>query len=70
MAIIGKRPTFGEQPHAFEVHLFNVNREIYGEQMRVEFIARLRNENRFSSAEELIKQLEIDKFAAIKALEA
>jgi len=35
--------------------------EIYGKKIRIEFIERIRDEKKFSSKEELIKQIEIDK---------
>jgi len=43
------------------VHILNFDRDIYGNLIRIEFIERIRDEKKFSSKEELIKQIEIDK---------
>jgi len=59
---IGLRPTFKDTKIVLsEVHIFNFNEDIYGKKIRVEFIERIRDEKKFSSKEELIKQIEIDK---------
>ncbi|TNE79448.1 MAG: bifunctional riboflavin kinase/FAD synthetase [Bacteroidetes bacterium] len=68
MANIGKQPTFNNRQHAFEVHLFDFNEDLYGEALQVEFVARLRDEMRFNGIAELKEQLEKDKFAALKIL--
>ena len=61
MMNIGFRPTFENNKHAVEVHIFGLDENIYNEKLTVYFKKRLRKEIRFSSKEELIKQLEIDK---------
>lgn len=61
MMNIGFRPTFENNKHAIEVHIFELNENIYDENLTVYFKKRLRKEIKFSSQEELIKQLEIDK---------
>lgn len=66
---IGLRPTFKETKIVLsEVHILNFNEDIYGKQIRVEFIARIRDEKKFGSKEELIKQIEIDKQKISKLL--
>ena len=59
---IGTRPTFtsGEQVPHMETHLLDFNEEIYGEKMRLEFVDRLRNEQRFPSVEALVGQIQAD----------
>ncbi len=58
---IGFRPTFNQTPHAItEVHILNFNKKIYGENIKVEFIKRLRDEKKFGGKNELIKQIEED----------
>ena len=59
---IGNRPTFYQPPaeRTIEVHLLDFDNEIYGETIRVNFIERLRHEMRFSSAEELMDQIQKD----------
>ncbi|HSL42558.1 MAG TPA: bifunctional riboflavin kinase/FAD synthetase [Anaerolineales bacterium] len=56
---IGTNPTFTpdkETPNV-EVHLLDFRREIYGEDLRLEFAARLRDELKFSSVELLLEQI-------------
>jgi riboflavin kinase/FMN adenylyltransferase len=61
MANIGFKPTFGGVSKTVEVHLFDFNNDIYGEKITVNFIKRLRDEVKFESEEQLIKQLNLDK---------
>ena len=59
---IGLRPTFKDTKIVLsEVHILDFDEEIYGKHIRIEFIERIRDEKKFSSKEELIKQIEIDK---------
>ncbi|MDP3149001.1 MAG: bifunctional riboflavin kinase/FAD synthetase [Ignavibacteria bacterium] len=59
---IGLRPTFKDTKIVLsEVHILNFNEDIYGKQISIEFIERIRDEKKFGSKEELIKQIEIDK---------
>lgn len=60
MCNIGTRPTFSGKFKTIEVHIFNFNRNIYGEQLRVMFKKRLRGETKFENAEELKTQLNKD----------
>lgn len=61
MANIGLRPTFSGRPESFEVHLIDWNGELYGKNLAVFFIRRLRDERKFSGPAELIAQLERDR---------
>jgi riboflavin kinase/FMN adenylyltransferase len=56
---IGINPTFtpDKQTPNVEAHLLDFRREIYGEDLRLEFIARLRDELRFESVEKLLEQI-------------
>ena len=58
---IGVRPTFGTG-HAVlvEAYLLDRDEDLYGRILRIDFVARLRGEKRFGSAEELIAQMERD----------
>lgn len=58
---IGTRPTFGEHPQTLEVHILDYKGDLYGKEITVEFIERLRDERRFENEEELKRQLEEDK---------
>jgi riboflavin kinase/FMN adenylyltransferase len=70
VASLGVRPTF-EQGGArtLEVHVFDFNGDLYGRQMRVEFVRRLRGEKRFSSAAALVRQMDRDALRARHILE-
>ncbi len=56
---IGINPTFtpDKQTPNVEAHLLDFRREIYGEDVKLEFVARLRNELRFESVETLLEQI-------------
>ncbi len=64
----GARPTFGETSRSIEAHLFDVDTDLYGEQVKLSWIARLRDVRQFDSPEELKRQLEKDFTAARAAL--
>jgi len=57
---VGIRPTFGTGEEMVETHLLNYKGDLYGKDMRVEFVQKLRDEERFSSSEELKTQIEKD----------
>jgi len=57
---IGTRPTFGEGKKMVETHLIDYKGNLYGKEIRVEFVQKLRDEKRFSSSEELKTQIEKD----------
>jgi riboflavin kinase/FMN adenylyltransferase len=63
MANIGVRPTIETQVHqqTVEVHIFDFTEDIYGKSLTIFFIDRIRNEIKFASASNLIKQLDADK---------
>ncbi len=64
----GPRPTFGEPRRSVEVHLFGVDADLYGQWVRVEWLERLRDTERFGSVAELRAQLERDRQGAQDAL--
>jgi riboflavin kinase/FMN adenylyltransferase len=57
---IGTRPTFGEGKKMIETHLLDYKGNIYGKEIKVEFMQKLRDEQRFSSSEELKIQIQKD----------
>ena len=58
VANIGVRPTVsGDERYLLEVHLFDFGRAIYGAHLEVDFVAKLREERRFGSFEELRRQI-------------
>ncbi|SUP40448.1 riboflavin biosynthesis protein RibF [Veillonella criceti] len=58
---LGDNPTFENQYHRFEVHLFGFDKMVYGHEATVEFWQLLRPEQRFNSLEDLIKQMKVDE---------
>jgi len=72
MANIGHRPTIGDRSESnplIEVNLFDFDGDLYGKQIHVRFIDRIRDEEKFSSLDELKTQLKKDKEKTIKLLE-
>lgn len=57
VANIGKRPTVDGQSLQLEVHLFDFQQDIYGQQICVEFKQKIRNEKRFASFDDLKQQI-------------
>jgi riboflavin kinase/FMN adenylyltransferase len=57
---VGTRPTFGEGKKIVETHLLNYKGDLYGKEIRVEFVQKLRDEQRFPSSEELKIQINKD----------
>jgi len=58
---IGVRPTFGSGRHELvEVYVLDFAGDLYGQQLTVDFLARLRGERRFESVEALIAQMDKD----------
>ncbi|GAB3794861.1 riboflavin biosynthesis protein RibF [Virgibacillus kimchii] len=63
MANLGVKPTFttGEEQPSLEVHLFDYNEDIYGEELVIEWYQFMRNEVKFNGVDELVRQLEKDE---------
>ncbi|WP_027108495.1 riboflavin biosynthesis protein RibF [Lacticigenium naphthae] len=65
MASIGYNITFEKRRnYSVEVHLFDFNEVIYGENVRVKWVEFLRDEIKFDSAESLVEQLGLDEIKA------
>ncbi|WP_448584494.1 bifunctional riboflavin kinase/FAD synthetase [Thermocrinis sp.] len=60
VANYGYRPTFGGRAKVLEVHLLNFKGNLRGKKIKVEFLSFIREERKFSSKEELVKQIERD----------
>lgn len=66
MLNIGYNPTVSDEKiKRIEAHLFDYEGDLYGKKMSIEFIARLRDEQKFGSLEALVQQLKADKDAAL-----
>jgi riboflavin kinase / FMN adenylyltransferase len=61
MLNIGNRPTVDGTFKTIEVNIFDFNKEIYGENLKVEFIQKIRNEQKFNGLDELKAQIALDK---------
>ncbi len=66
---IGTRPTFGGGKNLLETHLLNYDGDLHGREIKVEFVKKLRDEQRFLSSEDLKAQIarDVRQVAAIFA---
>lgn len=67
---LGPRPTFEGSPPAVELHLFDFDREIYGQHVRVDFCAWLRGIRRFATVDALVEAIRADCEEAVRLFEA
>lgn len=63
---IGTRPTM-RAGRSVEAHLFDFDREIYGRRIRVAFLKRIRDEQKFDGIDALVRQIHVDVDFATKA---
>jgi len=70
VASVGSRPTFDGTKPILEVHIFDFDRDIYGEYIHVDFIAWLRAQVKFDLVEDLVAQMDVDADNAKSALAA
>lgn len=58
---VGHAPTFSEKkPHSIEAHIFDFKKNLYGESFILHFVDRIRAIKKFSSSQELVKQIKAD----------
>lgn len=70
MTSVGYNVTFKENTGVtIETNIFDFDEQIYGQHVELEWVRYLRGEVKFDGAEGLIKQLELDKANALKALD-
>jgi riboflavin kinase/FMN adenylyltransferase len=60
VASFGRRPTFDNGAPKLETFLFDFSGDLYGKRMAVEFVGRIRGEERFTSIEALIERMAVD----------
>jgi riboflavin kinase / FMN adenylyltransferase len=70
VASLGTRPTVGGRVPLLETHLFDFAGDLYGREIEVEFVARLRDELRFDSVDAMVVQMHADAADARNALAA
>jgi len=68
MLNIGVRPTVDGLTRTIEVHLFDFDQDLYGQELTIHFEARIRQEQKFAGMEELKRQLSKDKEDARRLL--
>ncbi len=68
MMSIGFRPTVDGKKRVIEVHIFDFDKEIYGQTLRVYVKKYLREEIKFNSLDDLVKQIDKDKVESLKIL--
>lgn len=64
----GPRPTVGDMTRTLEAHLFDFEGDLYGQWVKLEWVARLRDVQRFESLDALRRQLAKDRERALNAL--
>ena len=69
MINIGKRPTVEGKERRVEMNIFDYNDMLYGKEMKISFIKRIRDERKFKNLDDLSKQLKKDKLETIKIIE-
>jgi riboflavin kinase/FMN adenylyltransferase len=67
---IGVRPTFDNGARSVEAYLLDFERDLYGHQLGLEFVARLRPERRFQNVQDLIAQMRQDVEQTRRILDA
>lgn len=69
MMNIGTRPTFGGTDLSIEVHIFQFDEDLYGQQLFVSVEKRIREERKFDNVDQLREQLEKDRQMVIQKLD-
>jgi riboflavin kinase/FMN adenylyltransferase len=70
VASLGTRPTIGGTEALLEAHVFDFDGDLYGREIEVEFVARLRDEKRFATLDALTAQMQCDAADARRILNA
>ena len=69
-ASIGERPTFPGAGHSIEAFVMDFSGDLYGRELRLELVRRLRDEEKFDSIEQLRLQVDRDVEATRRVLQA
>ena len=65
---IGRRPTFGGSEYVVEAHVLDYSGDLYGQKIGLDFVERLRSEQKFSGVDELVQAIHKDIAAARELL--
>lgn len=68
MMNIGRKPTFDGKVTALEVHIIDFNEDIYGKDLQVQFVSRMRDEKKFEGVDALKMQLSRDREDVLEIL--
>lgn len=68
MLSIGFNPTFEGKEQTIEVNILDFERDVYGSQITLEFVARLRGEKKFDSLEALVNEMKQDELLSREIL--
>jgi len=69
VASLGFRPTVNGTEPLLEAHVFDFNGVLYGTELEVEFVAKIRDEEKFASLDALVQQMHRDAARARESLE-
>lgn len=70
MLNIGQKPTVNNEGRkSIEVHIFDFDQEVYGQNLTIFFVQKIRDEQKFNSLEQLKNQLSKDKLTVLEILE-
>jgi riboflavin kinase/FMN adenylyltransferase len=70
VASLGTRPTVGGTVPLLEAHVFDFSGDLYGREIEVEFVSKLREELCFASLDEMVEQMHRDAAQARRILQA
>ena len=68
VASLGIRPTVNGTEPLLEAHLFDFDGDLYGKRIEVEFVEKLRDEEKFPDLDAMVKQIDRDAQAARRIL--
>jgi riboflavin kinase/FMN adenylyltransferase len=68
VASLGIRPTVNGKEPLLEAHLFNFDGDLYGKRIEVEFVEKLRDEEKFPDLDAMVKQIDCDAAQARRIL--
>jgi riboflavin kinase/FMN adenylyltransferase len=68
VASLGTRPAVGGVRTLLEVHLFDFSSDLYGREIEVEFVAKLRDEENYPTLDALVEQIHRDAAEARRIL--
>ena len=72
MMNIGTRPTFNHNAdqRSIEVNIFDFSDNIYGQEITLFFVDKIRDEQKFAGKDDLVEQLKADRITALKILDS